>query len=58
MEGASTHPMAVMGIGVLERFGQGEQARARLLAILEDGNESPDTFLSTGRFVMVTAVRS
>lgn len=58
MEGASTHPMAVMGIGVLERFGQGEQARAGMLAILKDGNESPDAFLSTGRFVVVTAVRS
>lgn len=58
MEGASTHPMAVMSIGVLERFGQGEQARARMLAILEHGNESPDAFLSTGRFVVVTAVRS
>jgi SAM-dependent methyltransferase len=58
LEGASTHPMAVMGIGVLERFGQGEQARARMLAILEDGNESADAFLSTGRFLVVTASRS
>ncbi|QGN59198.1 class I SAM-dependent methyltransferase [Nostocoides sp. HKS02] len=57
MDSASTHPMAVMGIGVLKRLGQGEVARARMLAILEDGNESPDAFMSTGRFVVITAVR-
>lgn len=57
MESSSTHPMAVAGIGVLQRLGQGEEARARMLAILEEGNESPDAFMSTGRFVVVTAVR-
>ena len=57
MDSASTHPLAVMGIGVLKRLGQGELARARMLAILEDGNESPDAFTSTGRFVVITAVR-
>ena len=58
MESSSMHPMAVAGIGVLQRFGQGEEARARMLAILERGNESPDAFMSTGRYVVVTAVRS
>ncbi|MGO4597143.1 class I SAM-dependent methyltransferase [Terrabacter sp. 2RAF25] len=57
MESSSTHPMAVTGVGVLRRFGQGEEARARMLAILEEGNESADAFVSTGRFVVVTAVR-
>jgi ubiquinone/menaquinone biosynthesis C-methylase UbiE len=57
MKSSSTHPMAVAGMGVLQRFGQGEEARARMLAILEEGNESPDAFLSTGHFVVVTAVR-
>jgi SAM-dependent methyltransferase len=57
MESASTHPMAVMGIGILKRLGQGELARARMLAILQDGNESPDAFKSTGRFVVLTAAR-
>ena len=57
MESSSTHPMAVTGVGVLQRLGQGEEARARMLAILEEGNESPDAFLSTGRFVVVTAER-
>jgi ubiquinone/menaquinone biosynthesis C-methylase UbiE len=57
MESSSTHPMAITGIGVLQQFGRGEEARARMLAILEEGNESPDAFMSTGRFVVVTAVR-
>jgi SAM-dependent methyltransferase len=57
LESASTHPMAVMGIGVLQRLGQGDMARARMLAILEDGNESPRAFASTGHFIVVTAVR-
>ncbi|MGB9377090.1 MAG: hypothetical protein WCB04_06205, partial [Mycobacteriales bacterium] len=57
LDSSSTHPMAVMGIGMLQRLGQGDLARARMLQILEDGNESKDAFLSTGRFVVVTAIR-
>lgn len=58
LKSSSTHPMAVTGIGMLQRLGKGELARARMLTILEDGNESQDAFMSTGRFVVVTAVRS
>ena len=51
----SNHPLALGGFTLLERQGRGEQARERLLAILEDGNEDPDAFRATSRYVVVTA---
>jgi len=54
---ASNHPLAVAGLSVLERHGQAEQLRARLLAMLEDGNEDPGRFRITSPYVIATAKR-
>jgi SAM-dependent methyltransferase len=54
---ASNHPMAVASLNVLEQLGQAETLRARLLAILEDGNEDPGRFLITSPYVIATAIR-
>jgi ubiquinone/menaquinone biosynthesis C-methylase UbiE len=53
----SNHPMAVASLNVLEQLGQAETLRARLLAILEDGNEDPDRFLITSPYVIASAIR-
>jgi len=52
------HPMAVAGIGLLESLGQGDAIRARLLAILENGNEDPTAFRATSRYIVATARRA
>jgi SAM-dependent methyltransferase len=52
------HPMALAGRAVLERHGQSESVRRRMLEVLEDGNEDPDAFRTTSRYVIVTAARS
>lgn len=51
------HPMAVAGLAVLERLGQADALRARLLQILEDGNEDRAGFQITSRYVVATAQR-
>ena len=51
------HPMAVAGLAVLERLGQAEALRARLLHILEAGNEDPAGFQITSPYVVATAKR-
>jgi hypothetical protein len=51
----TSHPMAIAGIEVLEQAGQTELAHARLLRILEEGNEDATAFRSTRRYVVVTA---
>ena len=51
----ANHPLAIAGLAQLEKQGQGDQARARLLAILEAGNEDSDVFRATSRYVVVTA---
>ncbi len=51
------HPLAVASLDVLEQLGQAEALRARLLAILEDGNEDPGRFLITSHYVIATAIR-
>jgi SAM-dependent methyltransferase len=51
------HPMAVAGLAVLERAGQAEALRSRLLEILEKGNEDRDGFQATSRYVIATARR-
>ena len=51
------HPMAIAGFEVLERVGQADLARERLLRILQEGNEDATAFRSTSRYVVVTATR-
>jgi SAM-dependent methyltransferase len=54
----SDHPLAVSGRAVLERHGEDEALRARLLEVLEAGNEDPEAFRTTSRYVIATAKRS
>jgi SAM-dependent methyltransferase len=54
---AHNHPMAVAGLTVLEQLGQAEPLRARLLAILENGNEDGGEFRVTSRYAVATARR-
>jgi SAM-dependent methyltransferase len=51
------HPMAVAGLRVLEQLGRAQPLRARLLAILENGNEDGGGFRVTSRYVVATAHR-
>ena len=51
------HPMAVAGLRVLEQLGQAQAVRARLLAILQNGNEDAGKFRVTSRYVVATARR-
>lgn len=52
-----SHPMAVAGLSVLEQLVQAEALRARLLGILENGNEDAGKFRITSRYVVATARR-
>ena len=52
------HPMAVAGLAVLERLGQAEELRGRLLQILVAGNEDPAGFRTTSRYVVARARRA
>jgi SAM-dependent methyltransferase len=54
-QGARTHPMAVAGLGLLERFGQADAVRARMLDVLENANEDPAAFRVTAGYVIATA---
>jgi hypothetical protein len=45
------HPMAVTGMAVLEQLGQAEALRKRLHHILTEGNEDPNAFRATSRYV-------
>jgi len=54
---ARDHPMAVAGLAVLDGLGQAESLRARLLQILETGNEEPTGFRITSRYVVATCRR-
>ena len=45
------------GLRILGQLGQAEALRARLLAILENGNEDPTSFRVTSRYVVATARR-
>jgi hypothetical protein len=56
MESAN-HPLAVAGRAVLERSGEGEALRDRMLSIYEAANEDPDGFRVTSRYVVATARR-
>jgi ubiquinone/menaquinone biosynthesis C-methylase UbiE len=50
------HPMALTSMGLLERVGQADAARARLLKIYQKYNECSDTFRITSDYVL-TVVR-
>jgi SAM-dependent methyltransferase len=52
------HPLWVAGRALLEPRGQLEPLRERGLAILEEGNEDPDAFRTTSRYVVATARRA
>ena len=51
------HPMAVTGIAVLEQLGQAEALRKRLHHILTEGNEDPNAFRATSRYVVAILIR-
>jgi ubiquinone/menaquinone biosynthesis C-methylase UbiE len=51
------HPLAVAGLHILAQLGQAQALRARLLAILQVGNEDPASFRVTSRYVVATARR-
>jgi SAM-dependent methyltransferase len=51
------HPMAVTGIAVLEQLGQADALRTRLRRILTEGNEDPNAFRATSRYVVATLNR-
>jgi SAM-dependent methyltransferase len=57
LDAESAHPLAVAGRAVLEPRGEGAALRDRMLAIYEAGNEDPDAFRVTSRYVVATARR-
>ena len=52
------HPLSVASRAVLEARGESEAVRARMLEVLEEGNEDPDAFRVTSRYVIATARRA
>lgn len=52
------HPLAVAGFEVLRRAGQAEEARARLLHVLDEHNEDSSSFRSTSRYVAFVCRRT
>jgi hypothetical protein len=52
-----SHPLWVAGRPLLEARGEAEAVRDRVEAILEVGNEDPDGFRVTRRYVVATASR-
>jgi SAM-dependent methyltransferase len=52
------HPQAVAGQAVLDGRGESEPLRRRMVAIYEAGNEDPDAFRATVRYVVATARRA
>jgi SAM-dependent methyltransferase len=51
------HPMAVAGREALERTGESAALYERMLAIYESGNEDPEGFRVTSRYIVATARR-
>jgi hypothetical protein len=51
------NPVAVIGIAVLEQLGQAEALRKRLHHILTEGNEDPNAFRATSRYVVAILKR-
>lgn len=54
---SADHPLWAAGRAVLEPRGELEGVRERALALLERGNEDPDAFRVTSRYVVATARR-
>ena len=54
---ARDHPLSIAGAAVLEPRGEVDAVRARMLEIFEAGNEDPDAFRVTSRYVIATARR-
>lgn len=52
-----SHPLAVAGFEVLRRAGQAEEARERLLQVLDKHNQHSSGFRSTSRYVVFVAQR-
>jgi ubiquinone/menaquinone biosynthesis C-methylase UbiE len=51
------HPLTVSSLAKLEPLGQGAALRERMLEILQRGNEDPDGFRITRRYIVATARR-
>lgn len=51
------HPFAVTGFAILERLGKADALRARLLKILEEGNEATTGFQVTSPYLLAVARR-
>ena len=58
LEANQAHPIRVAGRSVLERSGQADALNARLLEILEHGNEDPHGFRVTSDYIVAVARRS
>jgi SAM-dependent methyltransferase len=56
-EAQSGHPLAVAGRAVLEPRGEQHALDERMIAVYEAGNEDPDAFRVTSRYVIATARR-
>ena len=52
------HPLAIAGRALLDRSGEGPAVRERMLAIFEAGNEDPDAFRVTSRYIVAVARRN
>jgi hypothetical protein len=57
LDAEAEHPLAVAARAVLEPRGEGEELRAQMLEVLEEGNEDPRGFLVTSRYVITAASR-
>jgi SAM-dependent methyltransferase len=54
----ASHPLAVAAFEILQQRGVQAEARQHLLDVLTAHNEDPKAFLSTSRYVVVTAQRA
>jgi SAM-dependent methyltransferase len=54
---ARNHPLAVAAAGLLKQVGATADVRDELLEILREGNEDPEAFRATSRYVVVEAYR-
>lgn len=51
---ASSHPVALAGLGVLSQRGMADEARGQFLEILQRGNEDPSGFRCTSRYIVAS----
>jgi SAM-dependent methyltransferase len=58
LDAESDHPLAVAARAVLEPRGEGEALRERMRQVLEEGNEDPQAFRVTSRYLIIAARRS